>query len=62
MGSSSSYPIGIEFKNVRLHSRWEDVKFDREDVICPRSCLMKPERCDWIEDIWEIIQAAAGID
>ena len=43
-----------------LRSRWEDVTFDREDVICLCSCLMEPEARDWIEDIWNIIHAAAG--
>jgi tyrosine decarboxylase/aspartate 1-decarboxylase len=50
----------FKYPSELLRSRWEDVNFDREDVICLRSCLMKPEHRDWIEDIWKIIQAAAG--
>ncbi|MGA9538220.1 MAG: hypothetical protein WBR24_20135 [Desulfobacterales bacterium] len=50
----------FKYPSELLRSRWEDVNFDREDVICLRSYLMKPEHCDWIEDIWKIIQAAAG--
>jgi tyrosine decarboxylase/aspartate 1-decarboxylase len=51
----------FKYPSELLRSRWEDVNFDREDVICLRSCLMKPEHRDWIEDIWKIIQAAARI-
>jgi glutamate/tyrosine decarboxylase-like PLP-dependent enzyme len=51
----------FKYPSEMLRYEWEDVNFDREDVICLRSCLMKPEHGDWIEDIWKIIQAAAGI-
>lgn len=50
----------FKYPSELLRSRWEDVNFDRNDVTCLRSCLMKPEHCDWIEDIWKIIQAVAG--
>ena len=50
----------FKYPSELLRSRWADVTFDRKDVICLRSCLMKPEHCDWIEDIWKIIHAAAG--
>jgi len=39
---------------------WKDVYFDRENVVCLRSCLMKPEHADWIEDIWSIISQVAA--
>jgi hypothetical protein len=51
----------LKYPSELLRSRWADVTFDREDVTCLRSCLMKPEHCDWIEEIWKIILAAAGI-
>src|SRR6266571_1021070 len=28
---------------------------DRETVTCLRSVLMKPEHCDWVERIWELL-------
>jgi hypothetical protein len=37
------------------------VKFlsaDRETVTCLRSVLMKPEHLDWVDGIWERLQAA----
>lgn len=45
----------FKYPSSMLESRWSDVKFDRNDVVCLRSCLMKPEHLDWIETIWEIL-------
>jgi glutamate/tyrosine decarboxylase-like PLP-dependent enzyme len=33
----------------------EDVEPDEEQLLCLRSCLMKPEHLDWIERIWHIL-------
>lgn len=33
---------------------------DRDTVICLRSVLMKPEHHDWVERIWEILDAASN--
>ena len=33
---------------------------DREAIICLRSVLMKPEHREWVDRIWEIIDATAG--
>lgn len=48
---------------------WPEVEWDRDHVTCLRSCLMKPEHADWIEEIWQLIEqatrkvfAAYGID
>lgn len=38
-----------------LQAHWDEVEFDREHVVCLRSCLMKPEHYDWIEKIWKIL-------
>ncbi len=32
--------------------RWPDVEWDQDHVACLRSCLMKPEHLDWIDQIW----------
>jgi len=34
---------------------------DRETVTCLRSVLMKPEHADWVDRIWEIVDAAAAL-
>jgi glutamate/tyrosine decarboxylase-like PLP-dependent enzyme len=42
-----------------LESPWSDVHFDRDDIICLRSCLMKPEHLDWMDRIWDILSQVA---
>jgi glutamate/tyrosine decarboxylase-like PLP-dependent enzyme len=37
-----------------------EVSRDRETVTALRSVLMKPEHLEWLEKIWEILDAAAG--
>jgi tyrosine decarboxylase/aspartate 1-decarboxylase len=49
----------FKYPSSMLENRWSDVKFDRDDVICLRSCLMKPEHLDWIDRIWEILDGSA---
>jgi tyrosine decarboxylase/aspartate 1-decarboxylase len=44
-----SYPARL------LKQTWKDLEFDEEQVICLRSCLMKPEHLDWLDRIWEIL-------
>jgi glutamate/tyrosine decarboxylase-like PLP-dependent enzyme len=34
---------------------WPDVSLDQDYVTCLRSCLMKPEHLDWLEQIWRIL-------
>jgi len=38
-----------------LKDIWKDIDFDIEYVTCLRSCLMKPEHLDWIEQIWQLL-------
>jgi tyrosine decarboxylase/aspartate 1-decarboxylase len=42
-----------------LKDKWSDVMFDREQVTCLRSCLMKPEHRDWLDRIWQVLDGAA---
>jgi len=39
-------------KEILQHC-WKDVDFDQPMVSCLRSCLMKPEHLDWIDEIWD---------
>ena len=39
-----------------LRSYWPDVEFDEEIVTCLRSCLMKPEHDEWLDEIWNILK------
>ncbi len=40
-----------------LKNYWPDVEFDQEMVSCLRSCLMKPEHLEWIDQIWAIYKS-----
>ncbi|MGI8504660.1 MAG: hypothetical protein ACR2LR_26545 [Hassallia sp.] len=33
-------------------------KLDQDYLTCLRSCLMKPEHLDWVDDIWQLLQQA----
>jgi tyrosine decarboxylase/aspartate 1-decarboxylase len=35
-----------------------EMKLDQDYVTCLRSCLMKPEHLDWVDDIWQLLQQA----
>ena len=49
----------IELPKSLLASNWPQVKFDTSSVVCLRSCLMKPEHAEWMDEIWEILDAIA---
>ncbi|NJM71796.1 MAG: hypothetical protein HC862_17250 [Scytonema sp. RU_4_4] len=33
-----------------------EMERDQEHVTCLRSCLMKPEHLDWLDDIWQVLE------
>jgi len=43
-----------------LRPVWKDVDLDQPQVVCLRSCLMKPEHQDWVDRLWEILDKTAG--
>jgi tyrosine decarboxylase/aspartate 1-decarboxylase len=45
----------FKYPSSLLKNKWPDVIFDQQEVICLRSCLMKPEHYDWVERIWNIL-------
>ncbi|MGH3672748.1 MAG: pyridoxal phosphate-dependent decarboxylase family protein [Pseudonocardiaceae bacterium] len=47
------------FPRTLLESTWHDVVWDQDDVVCLRSCLMKPEHLDWVERIWHTLNEVA---
>jgi tyrosine decarboxylase/aspartate 1-decarboxylase len=51
----------FKYPSSLLRARWTDVDFDRPNVTCLRSCLMKPEQYDWAESIWKILDKVANI-
>lgn len=56
----------FSYPSILLKDRWKDVELDRPEVVCLRSCLMKPEHLDWIDVIWKMLvevteQCVSGI-
>jgi len=49
----ASYPVTM------FRERWPEVEWDTPQVVCLRSCLMRPEHLTWIETIWEILSRSA---
>ncbi len=43
-----------------LRGAWKDVDLDQPQVVCLRSCLMKPEHLDWADRLWGILDRTAG--
>jgi glutamate/tyrosine decarboxylase-like PLP-dependent enzyme len=41
-----------------LRKKWPDVEFDQDEVVCLRTCLMKPEHLDWIGGIFERLESS----
>lgn len=44
-----------------LANKASDMNWDQEYVSCLRSCLMKPEHIDWLDRIWQILDAEASL-
>jgi len=47
----------IQLPSSWLAKYWPNVDFDEETVTCMRSCLMKAEHIDWVDDIWNIYKS-----
>jgi glutamate/tyrosine decarboxylase-like PLP-dependent enzyme len=45
----------FKFQTNSLDDSWGDVTFDSDSVTCMRSCLMKPEHEQWMDQIWMLI-------
>lgn len=50
----------IDLPAKLLAPYWEHVTFEEPTVTCLRSCLMKPEHLDWIDQIWYVLDRIAG--
>jgi tyrosine decarboxylase/aspartate 1-decarboxylase len=50
----------FRYPSSLLRDVWKDVVWDQPEVVCLRSCLMKPEHRDWADPIWAILDRAAG--
>ena len=50
----------FRYPSHSLESRWNGVKFDRGEITCLRSCLMKPEHLEHLDELWEIMKRSAS--
>jgi len=44
-----NYPVRL------LPAHWHAIEKDEDHVTCLRSCLLKPEHEDWVDQIWNIV-------
>ncbi|HSD70507.1 MAG TPA: aminotransferase class V-fold PLP-dependent enzyme [Woeseiaceae bacterium] len=49
----------IEIPGELVRHYWPELIMNRDTVTCVRSCMMKPEHLDWIDDIWSVLESAA---
>jgi len=49
-----NYPVRL------LPGHWRHITKDEEYVTCLRSCLLKPEHEEWVDEIWKIVTACLG--
>ncbi|MEO8117224.1 MAG: pyridoxal-dependent decarboxylase, partial [Bacteroidota bacterium] len=45
-----NYPVRL------LPKHWDNIEKDEDHVTCLRSCLMKPEHVDWVDEIWKVVE------
>ena len=50
----------IELPTDLVRHYWPDLSGDDETITCLRSCLMKPEHMNWLDDIFCILVSAAN--
>ena len=46
----------INYQSNLLNSDWNFAEKDSEYVTCLRSCLMKPEHIDFVDELWQIVK------
>jgi glutamate/tyrosine decarboxylase-like PLP-dependent enzyme len=48
----------FDYPTRLFQSRYPQLEADRPAVTCLRSCLMKPEHLDWLDEIWRLLSEA----
>lgn len=49
----------IELPMSLVNHHWPELEPNQETVSCLRSCLMKPEHLDWVDDICEVLESVS---
>jgi glutamate/tyrosine decarboxylase-like PLP-dependent enzyme len=52
----------IELPTPLVRHYWPELDSNRDTVTCLRSCLIKPEHLDWVDDICEILEGVCPAD
>ena len=47
----------IELPMSLVNHHWPELEANQETVSCLRSCLMKPEHLDWVDDICDVLES-----
>ena len=55
------YLATFKYPVSHLPETWKNIEKDDAHVTCLRSCLMKPEHLDWLDQIWEKIDITTNI-
>ena len=49
----------IELPTEMVRHYWPELNGNEESITCLRSCLMKPEHLDWVDQIFSILESSA---
>ena len=49
----------IELPTPLVKEYWPELQANSETISCLRSCLMKPEHLDWVDDICDTLERVA---
>jgi hypothetical protein len=60
LAASKNLHLSLATLPVTFFDHHQGVDWDQEEITCVRSCLMKPEHLDWLDEIWTIIDGTAG--
>lgn len=51
----------INYPARLLYDDWDNVSKDQDNVTCLRSCLMKPEHLDFVDEIWSVVKSLSPV-
>lgn len=61
---AASNGLHLAIANLPKHlfsAKWKNMVWDQDYICCLRSCLMKPEHLDWLDNIWEILDQSTAL-
>lgn len=52
----------FKYPTKSLPTHWDSIEKDADFVTCLRSCLMKHDHLDWVDEIWNIVKQSNSTD